>query len=78
MAKLYIKLSGHPGGQVNRSVDALQILQELIQIAKDFQKEPTDNLSREERVFYDELAQNSSAIEVMSNCHIPEVDMVVS
>ncbi len=51
----------------NRSVDALQILQELIQIAKDLQKEPTDNLSPEERAFYDALAQNNSAVEVMSN-----------
>ena len=29
----------------NRSVDAIQVLQELIQIAKDLQKEPEDGLT---------------------------------
>ena len=51
----------------NRSVDALQIIQELIQIAKDLQKTPEDGLSPEERAFYDALAQNDSAIQLMSN-----------
>ncbi|MFC2968046.1 type I restriction endonuclease subunit R [Acidimangrovimonas pyrenivorans] len=51
----------------NRSVDALQVIQELIEIAKDLRKEPDDTLSEEERSFYDALAQNESAVEVMSN-----------
>ncbi|MBO0344395.1 type I restriction endonuclease subunit R [Roseibium sp. CAU 1637] len=51
----------------NRSIDALQILQELIQIAKDLSKEPEDGLTPQERAFYDALAQNVSAVEVMSN-----------
>ena len=51
----------------NRSVDAVQVLQELIDIAKDLQNEPEDGLTPEERAFYDALAQNSSAVEVMSN-----------
>ncbi|MDB5658474.1 MAG: box helicase [Cypionkella sp.] len=51
----------------NRSVDAIQVLQELIQIAKDLQKEPEDGLTSAERAFYDALAQNSSAAEIMSN-----------
>ncbi|UWQ85029.1 type I restriction endonuclease subunit R [Leisingera caerulea] len=51
----------------NRSVDALQILQELIEIAKDLRDEPDDGLTAEERAFYDALAQNNSAVEVMSN-----------
>ncbi|WP_370220876.1 type I restriction endonuclease subunit R [Qipengyuania sp.] len=51
----------------NRSVDALQIIQELINIAKDLRNEPDDGLSSDERAFYDALAQNSSAVEVMSN-----------
>jgi type I restriction enzyme R subunit len=51
----------------NRSVDALQILQELIEIAKDLRDEPDDGLSSEERAFYDALAQNNSAVEIMSN-----------
>jgi type I restriction enzyme R subunit len=51
----------------NRSVDALQILQELIEIAKDLQKEPDDDLNEAERAFYDALAQNDSAVEVMGN-----------
>ena len=51
----------------NRSVDALQVLQELINIAKDLRNEPEDGLTSEERAFYDALAQNSSAVDVMSN-----------
>jgi type I restriction enzyme R subunit len=51
----------------NRSVDALQVLQELIEIAKDLRNEPEDGLSQEERAFYDALAQNDSAVEIMSN-----------
>jgi type I restriction enzyme, R subunit len=51
----------------NRSVDALQIIQELIQIAKDLQKQPDDGLNADERAFYDALAQNDSAVQLMSN-----------
>ncbi len=51
----------------NRSVDALQILQELIQIARDLQDQPDDGLSNQERAFYDALARNESAVEIMSN-----------
>lgn len=51
----------------NRSVDALQILQELIALAKDLKNEPEDGLSGAERAFYDALAQNSNAVEVMDN-----------
>ncbi|WP_417809315.1 type I restriction endonuclease subunit R [Thioclava sp.] len=51
----------------NRSVDALQIIQELIEIAKDLRQVPDDGLTDEERAFYDALAQNESAVEVMTN-----------
>lgn len=51
----------------NRSVDALQIIQELIEIAKDLRAEPEDGLTSDERAFYDALAQNDSAVEIMSN-----------
>ena len=51
----------------NRSVDALQVIQELIALAKDLKAEPDDDLSEAERSFYDALAQNESAIEVMGN-----------
>ena len=51
----------------NRGVDAMQILQELIAIAKDLQAEPGDDLNEAERAFYDALAQNESATELMSN-----------
>lgn len=51
----------------NRSVDALQILQELIALAKDLQGEPEDGLNTAERAFYDALAQNDSAVQIMSN-----------
>ncbi|ETD81446.1 type I restriction endonuclease subunit R [Rhodobacter capsulatus] len=51
----------------NRSVDAVQVIQELIEIAKDLRNEPEDGLTVDERAFYDALAQNKSAVEVMSN-----------
>ena len=51
----------------NRSVDALQVLQQLIELAKDLQKEPEDGLTEAERAFYDALAQNDSAVQVMGN-----------
>lgn len=51
----------------NRSVDALQIIQELIAIAKDLRAQPDDGMSEAERSFYDALAQNESALEVMDN-----------
>lgn len=51
----------------NRSVDALQVIQELIGLARDLKAEPDDNLSEAERSFYDALAQNESAVEVMGN-----------
>ncbi|MXV44288.1 HsdR family type I site-specific deoxyribonuclease [Saccharibacter sp. 17.LH.SD] len=51
----------------NRSVTAVQVLQELINLAKDVQNEPQDGYSKEERAFYDALAQNKSAVELMSN-----------
>lgn len=51
----------------NRSVDALQILQELIALAKDLRNEPEDGLTVAERAFYDALAQNDSAVQLMSN-----------
>lgn len=54
----------------NRSVDAIQVIQELIELAKDLRKEPEDGLTPEERAFYDALAQNSSAVEAMSNANL--------
>ncbi|MFQ6777515.1 type I restriction endonuclease subunit R [Cereibacter sphaeroides] len=51
----------------NRSVDALQVIQEMIQIAKDLQNEPEDGLSPEEVAFYDALAANDSARDIMGN-----------
>ena len=51
----------------NRSIDALQILQELINIAKDLREEPEDGLSPAESAFYDALSQNESAVDIMSN-----------
>ena len=51
----------------SRSIDALQIIQELIEIARDLRAEPEDGLTSDERAFYDALAQNDSAVELMSN-----------
>lgn len=51
----------------NRSIDALQVIQELINMAKDLSAQPEDGMSDAERSFYDALAQNKSAAEVMDN-----------
>ena len=50
------------------------VLQELIGIAKDIlaahQRGEEEGLSQEEIAFYDALAQNESAVEVMGNDHL--------
>lgn len=51
----------------NRSVDALQVIQELLDLAKELQKQPEDGLSQEEVAFYDALARSHSAVELMGN-----------
>ena len=51
----------------NRVVDAVQVINELIAIAKHLREEPEDGLTSDEVAFYDALANNKSAIEVMGN-----------
>jgi type I restriction enzyme, R subunit len=51
----------------NRSVDALQVIQELIELAKSLREQPDHGLTPEEAAFYDALAKNQSAVEVMGN-----------
>lgn len=51
----------------NRAVDAVQVIEELIAIASSLREQPEDGLSREEAAFYDALAENESAVEVMKN-----------
>ena len=51
----------------NRAVDAVQVIEELIAIARSLREQPEDGLSREEAAFYDALAENESAVEVMKN-----------
>jgi type I restriction enzyme, R subunit len=51
----------------NRSVDALQVIQELIDLAKSLREQPDHGLTPEEAAFYDALAKNQSAVEVMGN-----------
>ncbi len=66
-AKFSERLSDAIARYHNRSVDALQVIQELIALARDLKAEPDDDLSDAERSFYDALAQNGSAVEVMGN-----------
>ena len=54
----------------NRSVDALQVIQELIAMAKSLREQPNSSLSPEEVAFYDALASNESAVEVMGNAQL--------
>lgn len=51
----------------NRVIDALQVIEELIKVAKDLRNEPEDGLTKEEAAFYDALADNQSAVELMGN-----------
>ena len=51
----------------NRSVDALQVIQELLKLARDLREEPEDGLSQEEAAFYDALARSESAVALMGN-----------
>jgi type I restriction enzyme R subunit len=54
----------------NRSIDAIQVIKEMIDMAKDLQKQPEDGMSPEEVAFYDALAQNESARELMGNAEL--------
>jgi type I restriction enzyme R subunit len=51
----------------NRVIDALQVIQEMLDIARDLREEPDDGLTREEVAFYDALAENGSATALMGN-----------
>ena len=58
----------------NNAITAAEVLQELIKLAKDIrtahQRGEEEGLSQEEISFYDALAQNESAVEVMGNDHL--------
>ena len=54
----------------NRVIDALQVIQEMLDIARDLRKEPDDGLTPEEVAFYDALAENGSATELMGNADL--------
>ncbi|WP_288948990.1 type I restriction endonuclease subunit R [uncultured Paracoccus sp.] len=51
----------------NRSIDALQVIQELLDLARDLRDQPADGLSQEEAAFYDALARSESALTLMGN-----------
>jgi len=51
----------------NRVVDAVQVIQELIDIAKELRKEPDDGMTQEEVALYDALADNKSAVDIIGN-----------
>ena len=54
----------------NRVIDALQVIQEMLDIARDLREEPDDGLTPEEVAFYDALAENGSAVELMGNADL--------
>lgn len=54
----------------NRVIDALQVIEELIQIGRDLRNELDDGLTPEEVAFYDALAENGSAVELMGNADL--------
>ena len=46
------------------------MIQELIALAKSLREQPDDGLTPEEAAFYDALAKNESAVEVMGNAQL--------
>ena len=58
----------------NNAITTAEVLQELIELAKDIraahQRGEEEGLSQEEISFYDALAHNESAVEVMGNDHL--------
>lgn len=54
----------------NGGIDALQVIQELINLAKALRDQPDDGLSDEEKAFYDALAANESAADVIGNAQL--------
>lgn len=63
-----------------RSIEAAQVIEELIAMAKQFQedwkREQEKGMSPEESAFYDALAQNQSAQEAMGE-EVPAENMVL-
>ncbi|RUO76448.1 type I restriction endonuclease subunit R [Pseudidiomarina taiwanensis] len=70
------------GKYANRAVEAAQVIEELIAMAKQFQEDllrrERHNLSVEEEAFYDALAQNDSASELMGEEVLVEMAREVS
>ena len=58
----------------SNAITTAEVLQELIGLARDIhaahQRGEEEGLSQEENAFYDALAQNESAVEVMGNNHL--------
>jgi len=58
----------------SNAITTAEVIQELIKLAKDIraarQRGEEEGLSQEEISFYDALAQNESALEVMGNDHL--------
>jgi type I restriction enzyme R subunit len=65
------------GRYSNRAVEAAQVIEELIAMAKQFQadlsRRESHNLTDEEEAFYDALAQNNSAEELMGEAVLVEM-----
>ena len=65
------------GKYQNRSVEAAQVIEELIAMAKQFKEDlerrQSHNLSDEEEAFYDALAKNESAAEAMKEDVLVEI-----
>jgi len=65
------------GKYANRAIEAAQVIEELIAMAKQFQEDlarrESHNMSDEEEAFYDALAKNESAQEVMGEAVLVEM-----
>ena len=70
------------GKYSNRTLEAAQVIEELIAMAKEFQEDlarrESHNLTVEEEAFYDALAKNESASELMGEEVLVEISREVA
>ena len=66
----------------NRAVETAQVIEELIQMAKDFQatleREAALGLSRDEIAFYDALANNESAVRELGDDTLKKIAVEIT
>ena len=82
LREVYEQINSESKTKHNKTVKAVEVIEELIKIAKDIKKadkEPKDmNLSDEEYSFYTVVADNKSAVELMGKEQLRELAVVLT